>query len=47
MSRQVDEESELHAEDMDPSVPTELLEIHITLEENDMTPEEFAKEFGS
>lgn len=47
MSRQVNEELELNPEDMDPSVPTDLLEIHISLEENDMTPEEFKKEFGS
>jgi hypothetical protein len=46
MNKQV-EDLESDAEDMDPSVPTELLEIHIALEENDMTPEEFEKEFGS
>lgn len=46
MNKQV-KDLESDAEDMDPSVPTELLEIHIALEENDMTPEEFEKEFGS
>lgn len=46
MNKQV-EDLEPDAEDMDPSVPTELLEIHIALEENDMTPEKFEKEFGS
>lgn len=31
----------------DPSVPPELLEIHVALEETGTTPEEFEKEFGS
>lgn len=31
----------------DPSVPTELLELHVELEENDTTPEQFKEVFGN
>lgn len=34
-------------EDADPSVPTELLEIHVAIEDEDMTPEEFKEVFGN
>lgn len=30
----------------DPSVPTELLELHTQLEEDGVTPEEFKEAFG-
>ena len=32
--------------DEDPSVPTELLELHVELEENEVSPEEFKEAFG-
>jgi hypothetical protein len=32
---------ELDNEDVDPSVPTELLDLHVQLEEAGITPEEF------
>ena len=35
--------TEENAEDMDPSVPPELLEIHLDLERKGMTPEEWAE----
>lgn len=41
------EEDEIDAEDADPSVPTELLELHIELEEAEVSPEEFKEVFGS
>jgi hypothetical protein len=41
----VSEETEVN-EDVDPSVPTELLEIHVACEDNNMTLEEFREEFG-
>ena len=31
----------------DPAVPTELLELHLELEENGTTPEEFKEAFGN
>ena len=31
----------------DPAVPTELLELHMELEENGTTPEEFKEAFGN
>jgi hypothetical protein len=34
-------------ENDDPSVPTELLELHVDLENVDVTPEEFKEAFGS
>lgn len=33
-------------EDNDPSVPSELLELHIELEEAETSPEEFKEVFG-
>lgn len=37
---------ELEDDDNDPSVPTELLELHVELEETGITPEEFKEVFG-
>ena len=37
---------EEYVEDDDPSVPTDLLEIHVALEEAEMTPEEFKEVYG-
>lgn len=34
-------------EDNDPSVPTDLLELHVALEDADVSPEEFKEAFGS
>ncbi|MET0785492.1 MAG: hypothetical protein ABWY25_02145 [Paenisporosarcina sp.] len=34
-------------DDADPSVPTELLELHVELEDSGMTPEEFKEVFGN
>lgn len=31
----------------DPSVPSELLELHVELEEAEVTPEEFKEVYGS
>lgn len=33
-------------EDNDPSVPGELLELHVELEEAEVTPEEFKEVYG-
>lgn len=33
-------------EDADPSVPSDLLELHMALEDNNMTLDEFKAEFG-
>lgn len=33
-------------EDADPSVPTDLLELHMQLEEDEMTLEKFKEVFG-
>lgn len=33
-------------EDADPSVPTELLDLHVALEEADVTPEDFKEVYG-
>jgi hypothetical protein len=33
-------------EDADPSVPTELLDLHVQLEEADVTPEAFKEVYG-
>jgi len=41
------EEVETLSELGDPSVPPELLEIHVDLEVAGMTPEEFADAFGN
>lgn len=35
------------AEDMDPSVPTDLLELYVELEEAEVTPEAFKEAYGS
>lgn len=34
-------------EDETPAVPTELLELHVELEEAEVTPEEFKEAYGS
>lgn len=34
-----------NAEDMDPSVPSDLLQLHLDLEDAGMTPDEFAEAF--
>lgn len=34
-------------EEVDPSVPTDLLELYVELEEADISPEEFREAFGS
>lgn len=34
------------ADDMDPSVPTDLLELHVELEEKNTSPEKFKEVFG-
>lgn len=34
-------------EDMDPSVPTELLELHVLLEEEEVSPKEFKEVYGN
>ncbi len=39
-------EEDIDAEDMDPSVPTDLLELHLELEEAEMTPEDFKEVYG-
>lgn len=39
-------ESDEIFEEGDPSVPTELLELHLELEDAEITPEEFNKIFG-
>jgi hypothetical protein len=33
-------------EDADPSVPVDLLELHLALEEAEISPEDFKEEFG-
>lgn len=33
-------------EDVDPSVPSELLELHLELEESEVSPEEFKEAYG-
>lgn len=33
-------------DDADPSVPTDLLELHVILEEAEVTPEEFRQVYG-
>lgn len=40
------EEDELDAENADHSVPTDLLELHLELEEDEVSPEEFKEAFG-
>ena len=40
------EYNEENAEDMDPSVPTELLLLHLDLEDAGVTPDEFREAFG-
>lgn len=40
------EETEENAEDMDPSVPTDLLELHLELEGANVSPEEFKEAYG-
>lgn len=40
------EESTESAEDMDPSVPPELLELHLELEDAGVSPEEFKEAYG-
>lgn len=39
-------EDEDFDDDNDPSVPTELLELHVELEQNEMTAQEFREVFG-
>lgn len=34
------------AEDMDPSVPTDLLQLHLDLEDQGLTAEHFAEQLG-
>ena len=43
MNQKVDEIDE----NEDPSVPTELLELHVLLEEDEVSPKEFKEVFGS
>lgn len=40
-------EEEIKDGDGDPSVPTELLEIHLECEDHGITPEQFKEAFGS
>jgi len=40
------DENEIQEETGDPSVPTELLEMHVLLEETGMTPDQFKEAFG-
>ena len=40
------EEFEENAEDADPSVPTDLLELHMELENAGVSPEEFKEAYG-
>ncbi len=35
------------SEETDPSVPTDLLEIHLELEDHGITPERFKEVFGN
>ena len=42
----LDSDEDVPEELGDPSVPAELLEIHLALEENSTTPEEFKEVFG-
>lgn len=42
MEEDVDKQA---AEDMDPSVPTDLLQLHLDLEDARVTPEEFSEAF--
>lgn len=39
-------ENALNPEEMDPSVPTDLLELHTVLEEEGVTPEALKEQFG-
>lgn len=41
------EDDEVEAESADPSVPPELLELYLELEESELTPEEFKEVFGT
>lgn len=34
-------------DDEEPSVPTDLLELHVALEESDVSPEAFKEAYGS
>ena len=38
---------EENVEDVDPSVPTELLGLHVELEENNVTAEAFKEAYGN
>lgn len=42
MAEDLDNET---AEEMDPSVPTDLLQLHLDLEDARVTPEEFSEVF--
>lgn len=42
----MDDEKNLDGKDMDPSVPTDLLELYVDLEEADVTPKEFKEAFS-
>lgn len=44
---ETDDVEDEDAEDADPSVPTDLLEIHLKLEEIGATPEDFQRVFGT
>jgi hypothetical protein len=37
----------MEAQDEDPCVPTDLLELHVLLETSGVTPEEFKEVFGN
>lgn len=41
MESEVNTEETEDVEDMDPSVPTDLLELHVALEEAGVSPEDF------
>lgn len=40
-------EKDSEFEEGDPSVPTELLELHLALEDEGVSPEEFGEVFGN
>jgi len=41
-----DDIAEGEAEDMDPSVPTDLLELYVDLEDSGVSPKEFKEAYG-
>lgn len=46
MPDEIDPEELEDAEDMDPSVPTDLLELHLELEEAGVSPEDFKEAYA-